>query len=46
MNKEYICNILNIKLRTLKDVENKQQLKERLSKKGYLLKGKLKEVRK
>ena len=46
VNKEYICNILNIKLRTLKDIENKQQLKERLSKKGYLFKGKLKEGRK
>lgn len=45
-DKEYICNILNVKIRTLKTIENNKQLQERLKQKGYTLINKVKEGRK
>ncbi|WP_297994165.1 hypothetical protein [uncultured Clostridium sp.] len=46
VDKEYICNLLNIKLRTLKTIEAENKLNERLEKKGYNFIKKIKEGRK
>lgn len=46
VDKEYICNLLNIKNDTLRKLESKNKLCERLEKKGYKLIEKLKEGRK
>lgn len=46
VDKEYICNLLNIKQRTLKTIEAENKLNERLEQKGYNLIEKIKEGRK
>lgn len=46
MDKKEVCKILNIKERTLKGIESKNQLKARLKEKGYNLVSKEKEGRK
>lgn len=46
VDKTELCDILNIKNRTLKDIESKDQLKERLQNKGYEFINKTKEGRK
>lgn len=45
VDKEYICSLLNITKRTLKNIENKNKLDERLKNKGYKLISKIKEGR-
>ncbi len=46
VDKEYICNLLHIKKRTLKNIEAEKKLNERLEEKGYHLIEKIKKGRK